>query len=57
MSNVLITGCNSGFGLLTARKFARHGHDVFATVRDLSSASELRAVQGIELLAAILEAA
>jgi NAD(P)-dependent dehydrogenase (short-subunit alcohol dehydrogenase family) len=48
MANVLITGCTSGFGLLTARTFARHGHQVFATVRDLSTAAELRAVRDAE---------
>ena len=34
MANVLITGCSSGFGLLTARTFARRRHRVFATARD-----------------------
>lgn len=33
MANVLITGCNSGFGYYTARCFAQAGHRVFATVR------------------------
>jgi NAD(P)-dependent dehydrogenase (short-subunit alcohol dehydrogenase family) len=31
--NVLVTGCSSGFGLLTAVTFARHGHSVVASVR------------------------
>lgn len=33
MSKVLITGCSSGFGDLTARTLARRGHTVFATMR------------------------
>lgn len=31
--NVLITGCSSGIGLVTAVTFARHGHRVLASVR------------------------
>jgi NAD(P)-dependent dehydrogenase (short-subunit alcohol dehydrogenase family) len=50
MSNVLITGCSSGFGLLTAQTFARRGDQVFATVRDLSTAGDLRAVRDAENL-------
>lgn len=42
MSQVaLITGCSSGFGLLTAVELARRGFRVFATMRDLSRASRL----------------
>src|SRR5262245_19709011 len=33
MAKVLITGCSSGFGLLTALRFARAGDRVFATMR------------------------
>jgi NAD(P)-dependent dehydrogenase (short-subunit alcohol dehydrogenase family) len=33
MANVLITGCSSGFGLLTALAFARTGDRVVATMR------------------------
>ncbi len=33
MANVLITGCSSGFGLLTALRFARAGDRVVATMR------------------------
>lgn len=34
---VLITGCSSGFGYLTALKFARNGWQTFASVKDLES--------------------
>ena len=33
MANVFITGCSSGFGLLTALRFARAGDRVVATMR------------------------
>ena len=44
MSNVLITGANSGFGLLTARKFAAAGHTVHAGFRSKDRAGDLRAL-------------
>ncbi|HLL61370.1 MAG TPA: SDR family oxidoreductase [Candidatus Nitrosocosmicus sp.] len=34
---VLITGCASGFGFLTALKFARNGFETFASVRNIKS--------------------
>jgi NAD(P)-dependent dehydrogenase (short-subunit alcohol dehydrogenase family) len=37
MRKVLITGANSGFGFLTALKFARAGDYVYATARNLDS--------------------
>ena len=42
MPVTLITGCSSGFGLLTALEFARHGETVIATMRDPSRGDELR---------------
>ena len=50
MANVLITGCSSGFGLLTAQTFARRCDQVFATVRDLATAGALRQVRDAEEL-------
>lgn len=45
---VLITGSNSGFGLLSALGFARAGHDVVATMRDPAKGEELRAAAAAE---------
>ncbi|HEY7901626.1 MAG TPA: SDR family oxidoreductase [Caulobacteraceae bacterium] len=39
--NVLITGANSGFGLLTAAAFARAGHTVHAGLRDAAKGAGL----------------
>lgn len=44
--NVLVTGCRSGFGLLIAVTAARAGHTVYAGLRDLETAGELRAAAG-----------
>ena len=41
MENVLITGCSSGFGRISATHFARQGCRVFATVRDPDAAATL----------------
>ena len=38
---VLVTGCSTGFGLLTALAFARRGDKVFATMRNTAKAGEL----------------
>jgi NAD(P)-dependent dehydrogenase (short-subunit alcohol dehydrogenase family) len=38
---ILITGCSSGFGLLTAVRLAAQGHIVWATMRDLSKKQPL----------------
>lgn len=43
MPRVLITGCSSGFGLLTAVELSRRGHDVVATMRDPGRDGDLRA--------------
>jgi len=45
MANVLITGCSSGFGMLTARQFARKGDKVFATMRDAEKLDNLKVLQ------------
>ena len=49
---VLITGCSSGFGLLTALHFARQGARVVATLRDARKAGALeqaKADEGLDL--------
>ncbi|HWD67499.1 MAG TPA: SDR family oxidoreductase [Caulobacteraceae bacterium] len=53
--NVLITGSNSGLGLVTATTFARAGHKVHASLRNLARAGALEAARAsglpIEILA------
>lgn len=51
MSVVLITGCNSGFGYHASLTFARQGHEVFATVRNLDRGEPLRKAAESESLA------
>lgn len=41
MSNILITGASSGFGLESAKLFAANGHNVVATMRNTLAATEL----------------
>ena len=41
MESVLITGCSSGFGRVSATHFAQQGYRVFATVRDAGAAASL----------------
>jgi len=48
--NVLITGCSSGFGMLSALTFARRGDTVFATMRTPSKGAELERLRGAERL-------
>ena len=51
MAVVLITGCSSGFGLLSAVHFARKGDRVFASMRDTSKAGPLEDARAKESLA------
>jgi NAD(P)-dependent dehydrogenase (short-subunit alcohol dehydrogenase family) len=44
MSRILITGTNSGFGMLTTLTLARAGHDVVATMRTPAKGDGLREV-------------
>lgn len=47
---LLITGCRSGFGLLTAVEAARRGHTVYAGLRDLDTAEGLVAAsEGLDV--------
>ncbi len=53
---VLITGCSSGFGLLTTVSAAKAGFDVVATMRNLNKAEDLRdALDAAKLKAEIAE--
>ena len=52
MSAVLLTGCSSGFGYHAALRFAREGHEVYASVRTLERAKPLQdaaAEEGLDL--------
>jgi NAD(P)-dependent dehydrogenase (short-subunit alcohol dehydrogenase family) len=53
--NILITGSNSGFGLLTAKKFAAAGHTVHATLRNPDKGAELQALREAGLPVTILQ--
>ena len=56
MAHVLVTGCSSGIGLETALTFARSGHKVYATMRNLDRAAALRKrVEKEKLPVAIVE--
>lgn len=58
MASVLVTGCSSGFGKLTALLFARHGHTVIATMRDLARAgpmAEMAAEEGLDVRVVALD--
>ena len=39
---ILITGCSSGFGMLTAAKLAAGGHTIYATMRNLQKQNTLK---------------
>ena len=43
MSTIIITGCNSGFGLEAALAFARNGDTVYATMRNPNNSGPLQA--------------
>lgn len=52
MSVVMITGCSTGIGKMTALEFARRGDTVYATMRDLTKSEELKneaEKEGLEL--------
>ena len=51
MAVVLITGCSSGFGLLSARHFARKGETVYASMRNTAKAGALEEARDKEKLA------
>ncbi|MCP4842886.1 MAG: SDR family NAD(P)-dependent oxidoreductase, partial [Halieaceae bacterium] len=42
MSVILVTGASTGIGQETALHFSRQGHDVYASVRNPDTASELK---------------
>lgn len=53
MKTVLITGCSSGFGFATAKRFAAAGWSVLATLRgsaDRPEAAALAAIPGVTVL-------
>ena len=39
---ILITGCSSGFGLISAARLSSLGYTVYASIRDLSKSSDLK---------------
>ncbi|MEM9556789.1 MAG: SDR family oxidoreductase [Acidobacteriota bacterium] len=47
MKTVLITGCSSGFGRLTAETFHRNGWNVIATMRSPERETELTRLKGV----------
>jgi NAD(P)-dependent dehydrogenase (short-subunit alcohol dehydrogenase family) len=56
MAVILITGCSSGFGLLTALHFARKGDTVYASMRNTSKAGDLeKACQAEDLTIEVVQ--
>ena len=39
---ILITGCSSGFGMLTSARLAAGGHTIYATMRNLQKQDTLK---------------
>ena len=54
MPVALVTGCSSGIGLATALHFARHGHRVVATMRNLAKAGPLETAAREEKLPVVV---
>lgn len=48
MATIVLTGCNSGFGLEAALAFARNGDTVYATMRNPDNAGPLQSAAGRE---------
>ncbi len=44
MGTVIVTGTSTGLGFATAVSMARAGHDVYATMRNLDKAGEIRSI-------------
>ena len=40
MKNIILTGSGSGFGLLAAQVLAKHGHKVYATMRNVKTSNK-----------------
>ncbi|MCI4671862.1 MAG: SDR family oxidoreductase [Bacteroidia bacterium] len=55
MSKVLITGANGGFGALTVKTLLKEGHEVVATMRNISSRNKETAEEFAALGAQIVE--
>lgn len=53
--HVLITGCNKGIGLALTEEFLKQGHEVYATVRDLSRSADLIAIKKTFLQLSVIE--
>lgn len=51
MPVTIVTGCSSGFGLLTALEFARRGNTAFATMRNTAKSGNLQRLAEKENLA------
>lgn len=54
MPTTLITGCSTGFGFETAAYFARKGHRVVATMRNLGKSGPLEEIAATEKLDIVL---